>query len=150
MKKISGSLLFAVILLPALALGGVGKAAHKLKPLETWGIKTSDYKKVGKHWANDKFYRDVPPPNCAKPVKRGMRLLCSREDFQKIAWYARKFFIYAEENARRTQLDHKTAYAGIYQSKCKSEACLGHELKQDLYESLDDAGMDYILQDNGG
>jgi hypothetical protein len=148
MTKMSSLLLFSALLLPALALGDDGKGVHKLKPLETWGIKTSDYQKVAKHWEKDKFYQDVPPPNCEKPVRRSMKLLCSREDFQKIAWYARKFYIYAEENAQRTELDHKTAYAGLYQSKCKSEACLGHELKEDLYDSLDNAGMDYILEDS--
>lgn len=147
MKKVTSLMLLCALLLPGLARGAQ-EGAHKLKPLETWGIKTSDYQKVAKYWADDKFYNDVPPPNCAKPVKRSMKLLCSREDLQKIAWYARRFSIYAEENATKRPLNHKKADAEMYQTACKSEACLGRELKQDLYQSMDDAGMTYILGDN--
>ncbi len=44
-------------------------------------------------------------------------------------------------------MDHKKAYAEVYQTQCKSEACLGRELKQGFYQSLEDSGMRYILED---
>ncbi len=139
MKTSKLRLLAMFVPILGLALGETH--AQSLKPLETWGIKTADYKKAAEYWADDDFYKDVPPPNCAKPVKpKDMKLLCSREDFQKLAWFTRRFLIYNEENARKVPLDHKTAYAEVYRSKCTTEDCLGRELKEFFYEAAKGTG----------
>ncbi len=141
-------LVLLAILFSALGMVLCEAKAQSLKPLEAWGIKTADYKKAAKYWADDDEYKDVPPPNCAKAVKpKDMKILCSREDFQKLAWFTRRFSIYAEENATKVPLDHQKAYAEQYHSKCTNEDCLGKELKRDFYQSLDDSGMAYILED---
>lgn len=148
MKKIASLLLTVVLLLPGLAAAAeTGAETRARQPLETWGIKTADYQKVARYWSDDDNYNDVPPPQCGKASAHGMKLLCSREDFQKLAWYTRRFFIYAEENATKRPIDHNKAYAEVYQTRCKSEACLGRELKQQFYQSLEDSGMGYILED---
>ncbi len=135
-------LVLLAILFSALGVVLCESKAQSLKPLDTWGIKTADVKKAAEFLADDVSYKDVPPPNCAKAVKpKDMKILCSRKDFQEIAWFTRRFSIYAEENARKAPLDHRKAYAEIYHSTCATEDCLGKELKRDFYESLDDSGV---------
>lgn len=141
-----------LLLLPAMLCfaWGANASAENLKPLETWGIKTADYKKAAEYWSVDyrDDYNDVPPPNCEKAAKpRDMKILCSREDFQKLAWFTRRFYIYNEENARKIPIDHKKEYAWVYHSKCTNEDCLGRELKKNFYDSAQGTGAE-IGDDN--
>ncbi len=116
--------------------------------LETWGIKTADYNKAAEYWSDDPFYKDVPPPDCAKPSK-DMKILCSRDDFRKIAWFTRRFYIYNEENARKIPIDHTKAYEEVYHSNCADENCLGAELKEKFYEAAQGTGAGLGDEDDG-
>ena len=114
-------------------------------PLESFGIKTNDYKSALKGLNEDNFYLDVPTPNCKEPVKSDLKILCSRQDFQDIAWISRRLHIYAQENATKNELDHKTSYAEIYISNCTDESCMGKQLAKEFYSSIDDSGKSDLI-----
>ena len=114
-------------------------------PLETFGIKTADYSTILEYVNQEKLLSDVPPPNCEQPIKSDLKILCSRQDFQNIAWIIRILNIYAHENATKQELDHKTSYAEVYVSSCTDENCLGKQLSRDFYLSLDGSGKTDLI-----
>jgi len=114
-------------------------------PLESFGIETADYKALLKYMNEDQFYSDVPPPNCQQPIRGDLKILCSRKDFQNIAWITRRLQIYAEENATKNELDHKTSYAQVYVSNCTDETCMGKQLAKEFYSSIDDSGKSDLI-----
>ena len=124
---------------------GVTSKNDNNKPLENWKIKTSDYNIVLQYMKEDTFYADVPPPNCSDNSDKGLQLICAREDFKNIAWVIKRLKIKAEENATKRQLDHKTAYSGVYKVDCNDQDCVGKFLQQSFYGAIEEAGISYLL-----
>lgn len=133
--------IYLIGLLALLIVGCDSKISSKtFVPLESFGMKTDDYKAALKGLGENNFYLDVPPPNCTEPVKSDLKILCSRQDFQDIAWISRRLFIYAQENATKSELDHKTSFAEVYVSNCTNESCMGNQLTKEFYSSIEDSG----------
>ncbi len=124
---------------------GVTSKNDNNKPLENWNIKTSHYNLILQHMKESASYADVLPPNCSDISDKGLQLICAREDFKNIAWAIRRLNIYAEENATKRRLDHKTAYSGVYKVDCNDQDCLGKFLQQSFYGAIEEAGMSYLL-----
>jgi len=137
--------LLAVCLLLVVAGCDSKVATKSFTPLESFGIKTDDYKSVLKNLNADNFYTDVPPPNCQEPIKNDLKVLCSRQDFQNIAWISRRLHVYSEENATKNELDHKTSYAEVYVSNCTDEDCLGKQLSKEFYSAIKESGKTNLI-----
>jgi len=124
---------------------GVTSKNDNNKPLENWNIKTSDYNLILQHMKESASYADVLPPNCSDNSDKGLQLICAREDFKNIAWVIKRLKIMAEENATKRQLDHKTAYSGVYKVDCNDQDCVGKFLQQSFYGAINEAGKTYLL-----
>lgn len=134
-----------VILLVSISFVGCydsQKNSFKNKPLETWGIKTSDYNKIFDYFKNDSNYRDVSKPICSSDLNSGLKILCARDDFVNLAWLSEVLSIYAAENATGQTMNHKDVQ---YKIDCNDVECVGGLLKKNFYGSIEFSGMGYLL-----
>lgn len=134
-----------VILLVSISFVGCSdsqKNSFKNKPLETWGIKTSDYNKIFDYFKNDSNYRDVSKPICSSDLNSGLKILCAREDFVNLAWLSEVLSIYAAENATGQTMNHKDIQ---YKIDCDDVDCVGGLLKKNFYGGVEFSGMGYLL-----
>lgn len=134
-----------VILLVSISFVGCSdsqKNSFKNKPLETWGIKTSDYNKIYDYFKNDSNYGDVSKPICSSDLNSGLKILCARDDFVNLAWLSEVLSIYAAENATGQTMNHKDVQ---YKIDCNDVECVGGLLKKNFYGSIEFSGMGYLL-----
>lgn len=134
-----------VILLVSISFVGCSdsqKNSFKNKPLETWGIKTSDYNKIYDYFKNDSNYGDVSKPICSSDLNSGLKILCARDDFVNLAWLSEVLSIYAAENATGQTMNHKDVQ---YKIDCNDVECVGGLLNKNFYGSIEFSGLSYLL-----